>query len=427
MELTYAREPKFDGNWAQAGTAHMIQALNKWGIAGLAIEAFPKAVYNGARFAYMYGPLSLIRPAAKGAFTTKELTHDDFRQVGKGITGMIMYAAAATLRHTVGGDEWWQIKTGATRPDGTPKYLDIRRYEPFATTVWLVDRLDRVVTGRIGQIKLGEEAAERYLSMRKAGDDAFGIFTEGFNAMGKMFSGGVQESGTKEQMLEQAIGRQLSIVVNPLVNVRDFFGAFQESQALKRDLNEAGFAGPTIDKIPWLRSSGLDLPGGRFDIKPLPLATHPTQAPPIYLKSDPLSKQDWDTAITLLPGINFRAGDNFAGREWKRLGIKTSSFIKRDPDPIINRKQSEIFNKMLNQISAQFERSPSYQKATDKMKAAMWEDMISGPDGIAAFAHEAALGANPKEAASREMKQGIGKFRQEAILEKNPNAFGKPK
>lgn len=109
------------------------------------------------------------------------------------------------------------------------------------------------------------------------------------------------------------------------------------------------------------------------------------------------------------------------------MGLKLGSFIKRDPDPLINREQSKIFNELVNELSRQFEKSPSYRQASDLEKAAMWEEEITGPDGIAAFSHEAALEANPDEAVKRDLKRGIGPLRQQQMLKEDPNVFGVPK
>jgi hypothetical protein len=414
LALTYAYNPKMgakgeDKGWVaeseavvERSAAKIISVINDLGTFGFLLEGFPKAVFNGLKFAHEYGPLGLIRPLAQltTAEGRAEFDHKDYRRLGQGFVGLMLYGAAAGLRATLGGEEWWQIKTGRRRKDGTPIYLDIRRYQPFASFVWVADIAERAATGRLGDKKIGEELAEQYLSMRRAGTEGIGLLTEFFNFLGKSFTG--SETDAKQQQLEQAIGRQLALPLNPLVNLRDLWAEFSSTERLRRDPREAGIWGPSLDRIPWVRT------------KLLPEAVSLTSPTPVNISENPLLAQ---------LGARFTAGDNFASREWRRMGLLPNRFLQSDRDPTIDRAQKAAFQRLISQVGNEFERDPAYQSASDAQRAAIWEEIILGPDGIASLAREAGEAANPVETERRQRLEGIRPLERKMIEEQSPGAF----
>jgi hypothetical protein len=399
LATTYAYDPKYDKGNIERGAAKIISALNDWGPLGFAIEGFPKAVYNGLKFWYEFGPLGAIRPIKRAG--AEDFDFQDYRRIGQAIVGTMMYATAWGLREALGGDEWWQIKTGRKRKDGTPIYLDIRRFQPFATYVWLVDRVERIAKGTMGDMtKLGSEFAEQYLSMRRAGDEGVGLFTETFDALGKYWAGSDSDAGIIKA--QQSAGRQLALPLTPLLNLRDLIAEFSATEKLRRDPRESGIWGPSIDRIPWLRS------------RMLPEAASSTQPPPVNISENPFLGQ---------LGLKFIAGDNFAGREWKRLGLLPSRFLQKDPDPKIDREQSRIFQELLNTVGSSWEKDPNYQAMSNANRAAMWEGLVSGEDGLAGVAKQMASVANVEELIKREKKRGIPPLQRKALEEESPGLF----
>lgn len=414
LALTYAYNPKMgtkgEGRGWVAGkeaqveraAAKIISAINDLGTFGFLIEGFPKAVFNGAKFWYEFGPLGLIQPMSR--ILTSEgrqsFDHQDFQRLAQGAIGIMLYGTAMALRHAVGGDEWWEIKTFRKRKDGTPIYLDIRRYQPFASFMWLTDRVERAATGRLGDIKLGAELAEQYLSMRRAGTEGIGLFTEFFDVVGKMISGA--ESDSKKIQLQQAIGRQVALPLNPLINLRDMYAEFSATERLRRDTREAGVWGPSLDRIPYLRT------------KVLPEATSLTQPAPVNISENPLLGQ---------LGFRMVSGENFAAREWRRLGLQPTRFLQSDRDPKIDRAQKMAFQEAVGQFGSEFENDPNYQLMSDPDRAALWEDIILGPAGLAYEARLAGEEANPEEIEKRDKVKGIRPLEKRALEAQDPNVF----
>lgn len=402
LSFTYAYDPKYQGNWIEGSAARIIGAFNYAGLPGTLIEPFGKAIYNGMKFMYEFGPLAAMKPLSRLA--TKEgregFNFYDARQLSGAFVGTVMYATAyQIIKAGLMGDEWWQLKTGRKRKDGTPIYLDIRRYQPMSTFMWMVDATNRAITGRVGKLELASEFGERVAGMRKAGDDVLSAGMESINLMFQMWSG--NESESKQIKLEQAMGRQLAIPLTPLVNLRNLLGQFDDQEKVRRDTREMGIWGPSLDKIPWLRQR-------------MPEVEMPAQAPPVNISEDP--------ALSML-GATFRSGQNFAGREWARMGYRPSVFLKSFSDPVMDRAAKQYFYEVLDEFSKDYEKDPDYQKLTDRQKMEEWEKLMLGEYGIPAQARKAGMLANPDKALEIQMKEKVPQFRRKAIEEEDPNFF----
>lgn len=139
----------------------------------------------------------------------------------------------------------------------------------------------------------------------------------------------------------------------------------------------------------------------------LPNAESMTQEGPIRLSEYP--------AAAML-GVRMVEGENFAGREWRRLGLYNKTFMAPDPDPAINRAQNQMFRTLVSGFGKGMENNPSYAQMSDAEKAAEWEKIVSGDKGIATFAREWGLSANPSEANKRDAKKrsGMGPLQRKA-------------
>lgn len=387
LELTYAYDPKFNAPGTvgiERGAAHMLQALNQWGTLGFAVEAFPKALYNGLKFLHEWAPTGLIQPGLKAA-RGEDFDYKDFHRLSKAMVGTLGMVLAWGLREALGGDEWWQLKTGARRQDGTPVYWDARRNYPVAAWLWLADRTDKFARGELGDIQLGKELSEQYLRLRRAGDEPLGIFTESLDALGSYWGGSAAQGAEgKLQQGKQALGRQLALPLNPLLNLRDLWAEFSEAESLRRDPRDLGVWGPSIDKLPWLRT------------RLLPEAVSPTGAQPERLSEQP--------GLGLLGGV-FKAGENPAGQEFQRLGLNVRTWLKRDPDPKIDRAQTQFFNEIIGQQGQAFLQDPGYQKLSSDEKRAQWERLATA---VASEARKFAKGANIEETMRRETTRAMG-------------------
>jgi hypothetical protein len=432
LEFTYAYMPGGDAgsNYVierqlEKLAAYMIEGMNKWGgpLNALIGEPFLKASFNGAKFVYEYSPLGMLLPAARIltnkvrvpkvarinsqvrfgniAASAKQVgdtitdpvtlqktiihptTYEDYDRMMKGVLGMIMYGTVYFLKHAYGGPEWWQIDKGDKDTDGRPIYYDIRRLKPFSALFQAEDLVERLVTGKMGDMNALDVAGEVLSGIRLFDNQVGG---GAIAAMSDYLRG--EDSDAKWDIVQEQVGKDLAVYITPLINFRDLIAQFVEDENVKKDTRGSySVLGPVMEKIPFLRQK-------------LPNLTSPVEPSPIELSHSP--------AMAQLVGQKTVVGENFAGREWRRLGLFNRSFLPRDPDPIINRAQNEAFQNAVGQLGSQFEKDPAYQKATDDQKAAWWELFIGGDNGLAAGAREIGSLANPKEAMKRSLKEGSG-------------------
>ena len=418
MEFTYAYTPHAQGKGQTEKVAHyLIRAVNEAGPLGFLVEGFPRAIYNGMRFWYQWGPLGMLTPSWRvgqdlvqgGREAVRE---DDVRRLSRAAIGTIALGLAFGLREAAGGEEWWQLKTGKKRKDGKPIYLDARRYMPVAGYLFMADLAQRFSEGRAIDKKLSQEWQQVYLGMRRTGQQGSPLF-DGLDEMFKYWGGEEMKEGFIRRG-ETVVGRQFALPLTPLLNVRDLWAQFSEAENVRKDVSESPLLGPSLDRIPWLRQS-------------LPNATAPLESTPLPISEAPVLSQ--------FGGITLRSGGNFATSELARLGINPRRFIKRDPDPLIDRAQNLYLSQLLEKQAPLIESNPYYRSIDDRRKAAYWELIFAGGGqarGLADLAREAAQWANKDEVMKRQLEEqlrqrGIGPLGQRALgLDEKLQEMGRP-
>jgi hypothetical protein len=403
LYATHAYMPRAENGRIETFARNMIMSLNKIKItAPFTQQWFPRALYSSLKFAYEYVPLTpliggvplgAIKPAMKilrPQFTedpktgkkipTNPTSFKDYRRLGSALIGTILYGIAEWLRQSeYAGPEWYQVDTGKKGKTGEPLYWDIRGYFPLATFVQIADLYHRMRNKLMGDLELGKELKEALSGMSKSPETE-----EWVTAMGKMWGG--EEDGLWEKA-EVGIGRQFSFTTRPFNMLRDGYAAFSEEENKRKDLKGSGIMGPLIDNIPWLR--------GKY----LPNAESVTGPENPKLSEYP---------ATTFGGVRLTEGENFAGREWRRLGLLNKRFLSPDSDPTINRAQNKYFRTAVYQLGKELEKDPFYKGADNEMKAALWEMFIQGDNGIAAQSKELGLMENPQEAIKRGLIEGSG-------------------
>lgn len=412
LDFTYSYMPHADDKapWGEKRASEFINAINRLGpISAMAGIAFPRAVYNGVKFVYEYSPLGAM-PYFVKKFRQKtgrdiiqdptlpnvsylqqgtELTERDFQRVAKAMVGTMMFVTAMGLiKAGLIGDEWWKLKVpfGTKLTDsGNPLYLDLRKFQPLSTFVRLADMsmragssiFDTDAFGRQrGDIHMGQELKEIFTGMRN-----FPGLEETTNAFFEMWDDG---QGADWDKGLQSVGMSLSWVTRPLINIRDAVAIFDNEEQKQKDLKGTGLWGPVVDNVPWLRSYLLE---NKTDPNKSPVET--MYAP----------------ALSFPMGAKMVEGENFAGREWKRLGLLNKRFLMADPDPIVNRAQNETFFEIMNPIAEEFENDPDYEAMSDADKAAQWEIMAAKARRVARKVGQA---ANEEELMKDKVRQRSG-------------------
>ena len=320
------------------------------------------------------------------------------------MVGTLMYGVALGLREFAGGEEWWQIKTGKKDAKGQPIYWDVRRMPQLAFFLNVADLAIRANKGTMGDIDPDKRLAEVYLNVRRntSPNDIGSI-----DYFLKLWDAEDISQGQKAKLL-RPVGEVLSNPLIPLVNLRDAWAQINEEAGAKRDLREEPIWGPSYDKLPWVRNR-LPLAEGPFEKGPQPRQ----YAPLVGGERTPLA---FAIALGQAAGVTqLTPGQGFASREFSRLGLSPFRFLRRDPDPSIDRAQWKAMSQFFEDVGKAFEKDSSYQAASDAEKAARWEDVFKGDDGLASAARTIGEQANPEEMARREILKSVGPLRGKAI------------
>ena len=116
LRFTWAYEPKAGnkavGQAEQAleGAAHyFVKFWNKLGPVGATLEAFPRALTNGLKFAYEWSPLGILSPAWQAQDKMRhgardQVTFQEAQRMAQGVVGTMMYGIALGLREWAGGE-----------------------------------------------------------------------------------------------------------------------------------------------------------------------------------------------------------------------------------------------------------------------------------------------------------------------------------
>ncbi|TXH14848.1 MAG: hypothetical protein E6R03_08405 [Hyphomicrobiaceae bacterium] len=392
LTFTYAYAPKKDRGVVENLYATWIQSMQKLGLAGAIIDAFPKATYNGLKFAYEYSPLGMLKPTLNIAGDVRAggreaVKSNDVSRMVKGGLGMAMFATALYIRKEHGGEEWYQIKTSRKDKKGQPIYMNVKKYMPFAGMLYLADVANRAWEGRLFEAKThADDMAELYLNARRADSGGAAFFDLTKEMMDWMDTGAPLKDKTKAAAA-RPLANVLGAPLTPLVNLRDMVAQFDEDEAARRDQKGAPILGPAIDKIPWLRSS---------EKYGLPLTQPPTEQAPRPFSAAP--------GLTWF-GVNLDPGSNFATREFARLGLSPIRWLRPHPDPTINKAQYAAYAEILSELGPAIEADINYQQASDKEKAAYLEALLSGADGFAGVAKQIGEQANPQYVEMEKLRQ----------------------
>jgi len=395
LTFTFAYKPKADAPGTvgiERGVASIIKGINGMGILGHTVgEMLPQAMFNGAKFWYEYGALGAIRPAIKLANgkTRADMDFHDQHRLAQAAIGTMLYAGILSVAGSIFGDEWYKLKTGRKTKDGKPIYIDARgAMGQFAAFFFMAHTIHNYQKDRITDWKkVAAQGSEVFFNARKDTETSAAL-----TAFQKMWGGSEPLSGEESKMMQGA-GQFFATWIRPALNLRDAIAEFNAEENVKKDLKQNPLFGPSMDTIPWLRRRlpNLSLPG---ESNPIQLSMHP--------------------GVAQFTGVKLVEGAPAAKTEISRLGVSINKWLPRDTDPVIDRVQNQAFTQMIESQAEAFLKDPTYLNADEKMKRSMWEQVVTGKDGIAAYAKRFGQEANPLEMQKREVKRSIGPFTREA-------------
>jgi hypothetical protein len=412
LEFTMALDPSKgpDARVTEEVASKFISLINSLGPLSMMADAmFPKAMYSAAKTFYDYSALPLIFEwGEKGSFSkiflgkddidpitgesyrVNPTSREDYNKFGKAMVGsFLFFLASAFIKYGLIGDEWYQFKTGKKNEKGNPIYVDLRKYVPHARIIQLVSLLDRWHGGRLNDLQFGKEVLDIATGMKRFETDPDAVDT--LDSLAEYWAG-PEKNPFKMDKILQTGGRYPASLMTPFMNLRSVVAAFDEDENVRKDLRGYGFWGPSFDRIPFFRQKmpDLSLPGYEGRIK---------------ISESPTLQQFGAVQLAASPG--------FMGREFQRMGINIREYFPKDSNPVIDKRQNEIFNFLVKMVGDSFEQDPSYRNAPDDVKAFLWEQQL--PD-IVSTAREEGLNANPQEAMRRLMIREVpGRFTRKVM------------
>ncbi|MCI0526358.1 MAG: hypothetical protein L0Y56_02750 [Nitrospira sp.] len=396
MDFTFAYNPKEKGKGVghpEMGAAAAIKFIDHLGPLGFFIESFPRWVYNAARFHYRYGPWGGFAPVMRGIRETyksgpeKELfTEEDSERIGQAVAGTIMLGVAmAAVRSRDDDLEWWRWPIPYTG-----KTIDIRRFQPFASYVYITDLVNRTKEGRVIDTSW-KEFIEQTTGLNTRGD-APKFIQDLFLSMREDAAATEEGDPGVGKETRKFLGQIPATFLTPLLNFRDFFAQFSEEENKKRDPSEY-YWGPSVERIPYARRA----------------------LPELYDPLIPGPKKISDAPALRLLGIQIEPTQTFIGKEMARLGMSITKYISRDPDPEVDRFKKKFAGELLTIYATILQSDPSYWTSSDKWKAARIEQLLSAQkneDGedipsLNQAVEERALAMVPRELVRRSIGKGM--------------------
>jgi len=417
LEFTMALDPSTgpDARYIENVAGSFIKMMNQLGpLTMLTDIMFPRAIYSAARTFYDYSPIPFFFEwGEKGSFSRIFATktdrdpltgetykvnppsRSDYDRFGRAMVGTFLFMlAGAMLRSGMMGDEWYQLKWfGKKSKDGSPVYADIRKWIPFSRIFQLTSLADRFATGRLNDIQAGVELTDIAIGMKKYDTDP--NLTDMIDATAEYWAG-PERNPFKVDKVQQMAGKFPAAMLTPFLNLRSIIAQADDDENVKKDLRGYGFWGPSLDRLPWLRRQVPDM-------------NYPTYVGKIPLSEDPGLQQFGALQLAKEP-------TTFLGREFQRLGLNIREYLPKDSDPVIDRRQNEVFAYLVEAITNSLESDPEYRTAPVEVQAAIWENYLMGPKSIAAISKEEGLAANPMEATRRRVMSEVpGRFTRKVL------------
>ncbi len=405
LDFTFAYNPKIHGDvsGAELAAAYAIRAIDATGPIGFFFEAFPRWVYNAARFHYRYGPWGGFAPVMRGIKETMEkgpdsemLSEADTERIGQAVTGTLILGIAMAMVASKDDDEaeWWRYKVPFTK-----KTIDIRRYQPFSSYVYVADLLARIDSGRTKDIRW-PEFVEQTTGLNTRGD-APKFMQEIFEGVRDSAAGGEEGGGRTKGTF---VARIPAIFLTPLLNFRDLFAQFSDIENRKLDMSDKPWWGPSLERVPFGRTGRLPFEERDARFKGLPETYDPLVPGPRKISDIPLAR---------LVGVQVEPTQTFIGTEMARLGLSLNRFLRRDPNPEVDRYKREFASQQLDVYATILESDPTYEAADDVEKAAKIERLLGAKKvgeteipSLDAATTKQALGMVPMEAIRRGMMKG---------------------
>lgn len=205
-------------------------------------------MYNATKFVSDYAPaVGLAKAGYKAAINKNDsfgkslLKEANPRVIAQQSVGTVLFLAALGLVRMAGDDDkWYYLKTPFTNNDGKNYYIDVRGYQPFASLIFLANKVNRIIDGKPVFSNDDDWAAETLeamtgLSTRNLSENKILALGEyGLKASAESLSIYHDDEKNWERLkyvAQQQLGEIGGGFLRPLKVIKDFVAQFDEFEA----------------------------------------------------------------------------------------------------------------------------------------------------------------------------------------------------
>ncbi|MDQ3714137.1 MAG: hypothetical protein M3388_18230, partial [Acidobacteriota bacterium] len=264
LTVTFALKP--DKNSAFGKLANLYQEATP-GIVSPFLITFPNFLYNATKFVTDYAPaVGLAKAGLKtirsdDSFGQALIKEVNPRVVSQQLVGTALFLAALQLVRAAGDDDKWYYLRMPTGADGQNYYIDVRGYQPFASMIFLANKVNRYSNDK-PMFTDGDTAAAEVLEAM-TGLSTRNLAENKFAQIGYYAAWGKGDDKDWERvayLAKQQLGEIGGGFLRPLKTVKDLVAQFDKSEA----------------KIP----DTIDRPGSQGVARSLPFANRLLQLEP---------------------------------------------------------------------------------------------------------------------------------------------------
>ncbi len=216
------------------------------GVVSPFLVTFPNFLYNATKFVTDYAPaIGLAKAGAKAiksddAFGQALLKEVNPRVISQQLVGTALFLAAFALVRGAGDDDkWYYLKTPFTGADGKNFYIDVRGYQPFASMVFLANKVNRAINDKPMFSDRDTAVIETLEAM--TGFSTRNLEESKFAQMAYYAFAGSKAKDDKDWervwfLAQQQLGEIGGGFLRPLKTVKDLVAQFDEFEAKQPDL-----------------------------------------------------------------------------------------------------------------------------------------------------------------------------------------------
>ena len=304
LEMTFSAMPKsnFGREWVKSMTNPVFTSL---------LNPFPRFLFgNALPFLKNFSPIGFLEAVKPSVIADLAAGNPEkfAKAASQATIGTIMLNTAAYIRSNpeIGGEKWYEVKTGKDRR------LDLRAFAPLSTYLFIAESMMNPE-----KIKPADFASAMLSLNRIAGTGL---------VMTDILRG--KDADTVKTALTRLGGEYLGSFTTSARTIKDIYSALDPDEAVIRDVRERELVGPTMRNIPGVSQK---LPEARSPLKPGPMKTEQ----PVFRQFTGLSTR----TKTLIE------------KEVQNINLDSSAIYPRTGVPEGDRKVSEIMAPMIEQTA----------------------------------------------------------------------------